>query len=154
MKISALLNTFLLTLILSLGAGTPLEAIHTFKSKANKNINSSPFTHLSGFQKWILKRVSKRLQRKIAKAKEQEKRPKPEILSVLGFSSSLFGLMIVLGALTIGLLFLGLGLFLSLIGLIRISAHPKRHAKVSFLFAILGLLISGSIVIALWESVI
>ena len=153
MKVSALFNIFLLTFILSLSASTPLAAIHSSKRKISKNLNIGPPAHLSGFQKWILNRVAKRLQKKIAKAKQQEKRPKPEILSVLGFSSSLFGLLIVLGSGGIGLMFLGLGLFLSLIGLIRISAHPKRHGKVSFLFAILGLLISGSVALALASAV-
>lgn len=153
MKVSAFSNILLLCFILLLGVRTPLEAIHSSKKQASKNIIIAPPTHLSGFQKWILKRVAKRLQKKIAKAKNQEKRPKPEILSVLGFSSSLFGLLIVLGSGGVGLMFLGLGLFLSLIGLIRISAHPKRHAKVSFLFAVLGLLISGSVALAFASAV-
>lgn len=87
----------------------------------------------------------------MAKAKQQEKRRKPEILSVLGFSSSLLGLLILLGSGGIGLFFLGLGLFLSLIGLIRYSAHPEQHAKISIVFAILGLVISGGVAVALWS---
>jgi len=148
MKVTAPFNILLLTFVLMLGISTPLEAVHSAKRKASKYTTIVFPSHLSGFQKWILKRVAKRLQKKVVKAKKQEKRPKPEILSVLGFSSSLFGLLIVLGSSGLGLLFLGLGLFLSLVGLIRISAHPRRHAKVSFLFAILGLLISGSVALA------
>ncbi len=135
---------------LFLGITHPVEAVHSAK-RAGKVAFSQP-THLSGFQKWVLKRITKRIQRKLAKAKNQEKRRKPEILSVLGFSSSLFGLLILLGSGGIGLFFLGLGLFLSLIGLIRYSAHPKQHAGVSLLFGILGLLISGGVAIALLSA--
>ncbi|MBX2876963.1 MAG: hypothetical protein KTR30_32895 [Saprospiraceae bacterium] len=133
--------------ILFFGITHPVEAVHS--TKRVNTMAFSPPTHLSGFQKWVLKRITKRIQRKLAKAKNQEKRRKPEILSVLGFSSSLFGLLILLGSGGIGLFFLGLGLFLSLIGLIRYSAHPKQHAGVSLLFGILGLLISGGVAIAL-----
>lgn len=135
---------------LFLGITHPVEAVHSSKL-ASKVAFSQP-THLSGFQKWVLKRITKRIQRKLTKAKNQEKRRKPEILSVLGFTNSLLGLLILLGSGGIGLFFLGLGLFLSLIGLIRYSAHPKQHAGISLVFAILGLLISGSVAIALLSS--
>ena len=146
------MNRFLpyLLCLLFFGITHPVEAVHSSK-RVNKVIPRQP-THLSGFQKWVLKRITKRMQRKLAKAKNQEKRRKPEILSVLGFSSSLFGLLIVLGSGVIGLFFLGLGGFLSLIGLIRYSAHPKQHAGVSLLFGILGLLISGGVAIALLSA--
>ena len=141
---------YLLVFFLLLGIHHPAKSIHRSTSVPKKAFTQP--THLSGFQKWILKRITKRIQRKLTKAKQQEKRKKPEILSVLGFSSSLFGLLIILGSGSIGLFFLGLGLFLSLIGLIRYSAHPKRHAGVSLLFAILGLLISGGVAVALLSS--
>lgn len=140
----------LLLILFFLGLSHPVKAIHQSK-RTQQTIIGQP-THLSGFQKWILKRITKRIQRRFAKAKQQEGRKKPEILSVLGFSSSLFGLLIVLGSGGIGLFFLGLGLFLSLIGLIRYSAHPKEHAGVSLLFAILGLLISGGVALAFLSS--